>query len=698
MSNASAKELELQYLKGIGPRRAELLHHYNIKNVKDLINFFPKRYADRSNIVPIDKLRPEMEVTVIGKIEAAGIRTLRRKIFYIVVNDDNAAIEALWFNSAAYFKKIFKVGQYISLSGKVTFYRGYQIVHPDYDILDESDYSGLVHSGKIISFYSESEKLKKAGISSSFFRKVFSGNQAKLFANLPEMLPASLNHKYNFAVRNNAYQEMHLPQSEESLRQAIFRFKYEDFFFLQLMLASERKHLKRETGGIQFLKKSKRLEKLYQSLPFDLTAAQKKVMKEIRADMKSDQSMNRLIQGDVGSGKTLVALMAMLIAVDNGFQAALMAPTEILAEQHFLNIQKLLAGLDVSVSLLTGNTKTKARKVLNEALSLKQPHIVVGTHALVQNSVTFTNLGLSIVDEQHRFGVMQRGVLKNKGLNADVLVMTATPIPRTLAMTLYGSLDVSVIDELPAGRKKIDTFWRFDDKEQRIYSFITDKIREGRQAYIVYPLIEESDKLDLKDAIDGFERLSSNEFRRFKCGLLHGRMKQTEKEDVMRKFAGNQIQILISTTVIEVGVDVPNAVIMLIEHAERFGLAQLHQLRGRVGRGEKKSYCILKTPYNISEIAAKRMKIMTESGDGFFIAEEDLKLRGWGDFYGVKQSGLPEFRIANPVQDNQILAKARKDAFDLIENDPHLRLAEHHRLRAYFDKYLAKKVVLGKIS
>jgi ATP-dependent DNA helicase RecG len=446
------------------------------------------------------------------------------------------------------------------------------------------------------------------------------------------------------------------------------------------MFALQKAHLKEKPVGVAFDKKSPRLEKLYQSLPFELTDAQKKVIKEIRRDMRDAAPMNRLLQGDVGSGKTLVALMSILIAIDNGYQAALMVPTEILADQHFINISRLLEPLDVRVSLLTGSTSQKQRAVLKDELKQSTPHLVIGTHALIQDAVQFTELGLIVIDEQHRFGVMQRSQLVGKGINADVLVMTATPIPRTLAMTAYGHLDSSVIDEMPANRKAITTVWRFDNKADKIYQFIKERLDAGEQAYIVYPLVEESEKLDLKAATEGYDYLANNIFNKYKITLIHGRMKSDEKEKIMRAFAINEIQVLVSTTVIEVGVDVTNATVILIEHAERFGLSQLHQLRGRIGRGEVQSYCVLKTPYNIGDIAQKRMRIMTETQDGFIIAEKDLELRGWGDFFGTRQHGMPEFRIANPIADREILEQARQDAFELVSSDPFLRKNEHTAL------------------
>ncbi len=689
---------ELQYLKGIGPRRAAVLHRYGIRTIFDLLSFFPRKYVDRSDIVNLNQLQPDQEITVIGRIEAAGIRHGRRRLFYIVISDGKGLLEAIWFNGIEYFKNVFKVGEWVSLSGKVSFYRGFQMTHPDYDRLGEGELDRLLNTGKILAFYPGNDAFKKVGLNSYTFRKIFFNLFESSLPDIPEYLPPSICQKHDLFERQEAFRQVHLPVDNRSLERALFRMKYEEFFQLQLMLALQRAHLKARPVGFAFEKKSPRLEKLYFSLPFQMTEAQKRVVREIRNDMRSPSPMNRLLQGDVGAGKTLVALMAMLIAIDNGRQAALMVPTEILAEQHYFNISKMVKDLDVKVQLLTGSSTAKERRQVAEALQSGEPQIIIGTHALIYDNAEFPNLGLIVIDEQHRFGVMQRARLIEKGVRADVLVMTATPIPRTLALTAYGSLDVSVIDELPPNRKPVTTIWRFDNSAPKIYQFIKERIRAGEQVYVIYPLVEESEKMDLKAATEAYNTLCKTVFKEFKLGLLHGRMSPAEKEAVMKAFVRNEIQILISTTVIEVGIDVPNATVMLIEHAERFGLSQLHQLRGRVGRGKQKSYCILKTPYNIGEIAQQRMKIMTETQDGFVIAEKDLELRGWGDFFGTRQSGMPDFKIANPIKDRAILEQARKDAFELVGNDPFLRKAEHQALLEYLKTHLKDRLELANIS
>jgi ATP-dependent DNA helicase RecG len=689
---------EIQYISGIGPRRAAALEKYNITTKQDLLDFFPRRYLDRSKIVQLNKISEKTEVTVIGKIEAAGLRRGRKPVFYLVISDGKGILEAVWFNYVNQYKNMFSVGEWISLSGKVSFYRGYQMVHPDFDKLGEGDFDKLVNTGKIIPVYPGSESFKKAGLNSYTFRKIYQSLFASDIPEIKEVLTDQIVENYGFINRSDSYKNIHAPQDKQLLAKSIRRFKYEEFFFIQLMLALQKKHFTKDQPGNSLGKKSIHLETLFHQLPFEMTSAQKKVVKEIRADLKRPHPMHRLLQGDVGSGKTLVALMAALIAIDNGFQVALMVPTEVLAEQHYFNISRALDDMDIAVLLLTRDTPPQERKMLMERLTSGESFIVVGTHALIQESVSFPRLGLVIIDEQHRFGVLQRATLLEKGNQADVLVMTATPIPRTLALTVYGNLDVSILDEMPPNRQEAQTFWRSDDKTDEIYKFIKDHVKKGEQVFIVYPLVEESEKIDLKAATESYKNLSENYFKNYSAALLHGKMKSLEKERIMRGFASGNISILFATTVIEVGVDVPNATIMLVEHAERFGLSQLHQLRGRIGRGQKKSFCILKTPYKIGENAEKRLQIMTETSDGFRIAEEDLNLRGYGEFFGTRQHGLPAFKIANPILDQQILIEARRDAFRIIQTDPQLRENANAHLREYFTLKYSDRVNYIKIS
>ncbi len=683
---------QLQYIKGIGPKRASALEKSGLNTLTDLLYFFPRKYIDRSNIITLSELKKGEDVTVIGKIESASIRRGKKSAFYLVISDGKGFLEAVWFSHAQRYKDIFSVGEWISLSGKVSFYRGYQLVHPDYDRLGDDDLSGVLNTGKIVPIYPGSDEFKKAGLNSYTFRKIFQSVFLTKLSGIQEILPQSIIEKYHFPKRIEGFREMHTPTTLPNLKQSINRFKYEEFFFIQLMLAIQQIHTKNEVPGYTFDKSSERLKKLYYRLPFKMTGAQERVVKEIRRDMKNPHPMNRLLQGDVGSGKTLVAVMAMLIAIDNGFQTALMVPTEVLAEQHYLNITKILKDLAVEIILLTKSTNIEKRKEVNLLMQSGKPLIAIGTHALIQENVKFKKLGLIIVDEQHRFGVVQRSRLQEKGISPDVLVMTATPIPRTLALTIYGNLEVSILDEMPAGRIATQTIWRFDNKANDIYEFINKHVKNGEQVYIVYPLVEDSEKIDLKSATDSYEQLKENEFKAHYSALIHGRLKSDEKERIMRGFTEGEIQILFSTTVIEVGVDVANATVMLIEHAERFGLSQLHQLRGRVGRGTKKSYCILKTPNQVGEIARKRLKIMTSTTDGFLISEEDLKLRGWGEFFGTRQHGLPTFRLANPILDHEILKTSRHDAFIIINEDPHLRLQENSDLKVHFLENYAERI------
>lgn len=648
---------DIQYIKGIGPKRVNVLNKNGIETVWDLLEYFPRKYLDRSNIVPISEISKNIEATVVGRIENLGIKRGRKPIFYLIISDGKDMLEAVWFNYINQYKTIFKVGEWISLSGKISYYRSYQMIHPDYDKLGDGDLEGMLNTGKIISVYPGNEAFNKVGLTSYSFRKIFQSLFNNYLPEIPEIIPETICNKYNFPKRKVSYYNIHFPESSNLLKNSRLRFKYEEFFFSQLMLVLQRERRLNAEPGFSFIKKSELLQDLYERLPFQMTDAQKRVMKEIRSDMKRPHPMNRLLQGDVGSGKTLIALMAMLIAIDNGYQTALMVPTEVLAEQHYFNISKILESTHVRVLLLTGNTSTSQRKLIKSTLDSKQPLIIIGTHALIQENIEYSTLGLIIIDEQHRFGVLQRASLVDKGIRADVLVMTATPIPRTLALTVYGNLEVSILDEMPPYRLHTKTIRRFDDKTADIIKFVKEKVGKGEQVFIVYPLVEESEKVDIKAATESFNSYKNKEFKKYKTALLHGRLVSDQKESIMRSFSDGNIDILFSTSVIEVGVDVPNATIMIIEHAERFGLSQLHQLRGRVGRGRNKSYCILKTPAKISETAQKRLQMMVTTNDGFQIAEEDLRLRGWGDFFGTRQHGINYFKIANPVLDNDILKK-----------------------------------------
>jgi len=681
----------VQYLKGIGPKRATVLKSVGINTAGELLAYFPRRYLDRSSITSINRIEPGKEITVVGRVIVCQTIKGRRPRFVVQIEDGTGLLQCVWFQGISYIAKAFNQGDTVAFSGKATFYRSLQLVHPDFDKIFEEGEPDGINTGRIIPLYPSTEKLSRLGLDSRGFRKVIKTAISLVCSGIQEIFPDSILSSFRLMVLSEAFQQVHFPDNWDKLYRARYRFKFEELFFLQLFLALERNKRIKEHNGISFQKAGSLTREFISELDFELTNAQKRVLREIHNDMKSRKVMNRLIQGDVGSGKTVVSLIAMLIAVENGYQAALMAPTEILAEQHFLVIHSQLEKLGVKTMLLRGGHTVSRRKEMYESIRSGDINIVVGTHALVQDDVGFKNLGLVVIDEQHRFGVMQRAKLMEKGMNPDVLLMTATPIPRTLALTFYGDLDVSVIDELPSGRQPVTTVWRKAKERSKIYTYIKDAVRRGEQVYIVYPLLEESEKIDLAAATQEYEKLSNSVFTDFNVGLIHGRMKSDEKESVMNAFKSGEISILVSTTVIEVGVDVPNATVMLIEHAERFGLTQLHQLRGRVGRGPKKSYCILITSGKITEEGVKRVEALTQTNDGFKIAEADLKLRGPGELYGTKQHGDLGLRIADLVTDGEILNKARKAAFKLVMENPDLNGDEFSLLKdKYFEIYKSR--------
>ncbi|MFQ5636482.1 MAG: ATP-dependent DNA helicase RecG [bacterium] len=688
----------VQFLKGVGERRAQCLKEVEVHTAFDLLYYFPRRYLDRSFITRIKDLRQDATVTVVGKIQFSGIKKGKRRRFMLVVFDGSGYLNCVWFNRVDFWNRVFKQGETVAFSGKVGRFGDYQMVHPEYDKLSENGENDFLHTGRIIPLYPSTEALGRVGLDSRGFRRVLKGALKNYAPLLQEILPADLIKRQQLISLQEAVRNIHFPAGREALIEARKRLKFDELFYLELMLAFRKRQHSIKKKGIEFLKVGERTRSLIESLPFELTSAQKKVIREIREDMKKDVPMNRLLQGDVGSGKTMVALISMMMSIENGYQAALMAPTEILAEQHFLTLQNFLNEFGVTVVLLIGAQKKKERQAILEAIKGGDAELVVGTHALIQENVEFQKLGLVIVDEQHRFGVRQRASLIEKAATPDVLVMTATPIPRTLSLTLYGDLDVSILDELPPGRQPIRTYWRSDKKRPEIYQFVKEKIAQGDQAYIIYPLVEESEKMDLKAAIESFENLRDGFFAEYEVGLLHGRMKSEEKERVMFAFKAGKVNVLVSTTVIEVGVDVPNATIIIIENAERFGLPQLHQLRGRVGRGKKKSVCFLIAQYPISSDAKTRLSTLSQTNDGFKIAEVDLKLRGPGEFFGTKQHGLPKLRIADIVKDTELLLKARDEAFRLAHKDKQILNHENLPVRAHFFKNYRDKFELAQIG
>ncbi len=651
--------------------------------VEDLLHYLPMRYEDRSNLARISQLQDGQTASVEAIVRVGGIIPLkggRLKMYEFIATDGEAQVRAYWWNQI-YLTKVFQRGTRVILYGqwKLNKYKGYfEVENPEYEILineDDDQEVAAIHTARRVPVYR-----KLGDFRTRQLRSIFHHLLNNIEKEIAESLPAEVIGRCNLTPRDEALRKVHFPADDSPMDDynlarspAHRRLIFEEFFWLSLALGLRRGERVREPKG-EIIEITDRVREAVRSiLPFHPTDAQKRALKEIVDDMTGDKPMNRLLQGDVGSGKTIVAVQAIIIAIENGYQTALMAPTEILAEQHARNIKRWLAESPYRVELLIGSLKAKEKREAQGALASGDVDLVVGTHALIQEAVQFNKLGFAVIDEQHRFGVLQRAELRRRGVNPDVLVVTATPIPRSLAMTVYGDLEVSVIDELPPGRTPISTFVRGEDRREKIYEFIRDQIRKGRQAYVVYPIIEESEKLDLRNATEMYEHLAKDVFPEFNVGLLHGKMKPAEKEEVMRAFGANRIQILVATTVVEVGVDVPNASVMLIEHAERFGLSQLHQLRGRVGRGAAESYCILLAQYQKTKEARERLKIMEVTTDGFKIAEKDLEIRGPGEVMGTRQSGIPAFRIANIVRDQKILEIARREADYMLEERKNTR-------------------------
>lgn len=698
---------DVQFLKGVGPKLGSVLAKRGISTIQDLLEWYPRTYEDRRAARQVSSLEPGQIVSLKAQIISTRSMNLgrsKRKMYEIIVGDSSGRIACKYFRVPyrGYFER-FEPGMEVRVSGKVTFYRSrIEFHHPDVHPIQQGEEE---KEDQLIPLYTETDGLSPTKLRNMIQRALHElpdvqavedvGLKKDPYARkppqgVPENLPQWLLKKYDLVSRKKSLTEIHIPPPEQA--EQFLQFKsaaqrrviFEEFFKLEFLLAFRKQGLQKEKA--HSLKGSNELNlQFLKSLPFELTSAQEKSFQEVKKDLAKPHPMHRLIQGDVGSGKTVIAMQSALTAIEAGSQVALMVPTEILAEQHYKNAHQLLAPLGVEVTLLTGSIKGKERGRILHEIKEGQSQLVVGTHALIQDEVEYQSLGLVIIDEQHRFGVEQRNKLKQKGACPHFLIMTATPIPRTLAMTVYGDLDVSIIDELPKGRQPIVTRKTFDNKRDKVFGFVNEQIKKGRQAYVVYPLVEESEKLELKNALEEHEKIQAR-FPEYKVGLLHGRMKPVEKESVMRQFRDNELQILVATTVIEVGVDVPNANIMVIEHAERFGLSQLHQLRGRVGRGEHKSYCVLLLGYAVSDEAKARAEIMEQTTDGFKIAEADLEMRGPGEFMGSKQSGLAGFKMANLVRDVLVLQDARQAAFEVIRKDPELLESDNRNLKKYLDQ------------
>lgn len=699
----------LQVIRGVGPKLSELLARRGVKSVEDALYLLPHRYEDRREVRPIARLRPGMTEVFSATVVSAGMTTTKggRRFFEAVVADDSGSVALKWFNSnPTFMKRVWRVDRAGVFTGEVAQF-GYQreVHHPDVEWLEAGQSvadvlaADPVNFGRIVPVYPLTE-----GLSQKVMRRVMKEVVDGFLPNVAELIPRSILHPLQLPGLRESLRVVHLPPPEMALEdlnagqtQQHRALAFDEFFFWELGLALKRRGVTLEEG-IAFQVTHRYTKQLARLLPFELTAAQRRVLSEIKNDMMAPHPMHRLVQGDVGCGKTLVALMAALVAVENGYQVAIMAPTEILAEQHWLVIHRWCAELGIECVLITAGMKGRARADALARVADGGARIVIGTHAVIQDRVEFARLGLGIIDEQHRFGVLQRGILRKKGCNPDILVMTATPIPRTLAMTLFGDLSLSVIDELPPGRSPVETRVYHESRRPQLYGIIADEVSKGHQAFIIYPLVEETEKSDLKAASQMAEHLERDVFPDLRIGLLHGRMSPEEKEAVMASFKARELDILVSTTVIEVGIDVPNATLMVIEHAERFGLSQLHQLRGRVGRGSAQSRCVLLTSGRLSEDSEKRLRVMESASDGFRIAEADLEIRGPGDFLGTRQSGMPDFRVANILRDGSILEQARQAAFGLLESDPELSAAGHDLLREELLRRWGQRLELAAIG
>ena len=670
---------DITYLKGVGPKRATQLKTYGIETISDLLYHIPRKYLDRTNIKNINQIKIGEQAVVIGKVISKNMKILgKRRLFQVTISDNTGELQCIWFNGLSWIIEKFKINDQVAVFGKIEFYNGLKITHPDFDILDESE---NYNTGQIIAQYPSTSYLKSKGLDSRGFRNLIKNIIDNNKYIIDDFLPEPILKQENLTILKSALRYIHFPKDNADIEKALYRLKFNEHFFIQLLMALKRKNLKNHLGKT-YPKRGNYLKKIYENLNFELTNAQIRVLREIRTDLKSEQVMNRLIQGDVGSGKTIVAVLTAAIVIAEDHQVALMAPTEILAEQHFESIKKYCDAVNITCGLITSNKSQKEKNVIINELKSGEIQLIIGTHSLIQETIKFNHLGLIIIDEQHRFGVEHRKLLIEKGQSPQVLAMTATPIPRTLSITIHGDMDISIIDELPKNRLPIKTKLIYPKNIKSIYNFMESEMKNGGQCFVVYPLIDESEKLDLEAAKSGFEKLK-NVFQDYTVGYINGKMNKDEIDQQMNKMNKGEIDCLVATTVIEVGINIPNATVIMIENAERFGMTQLHQLRGRIGRGTKQSYCFFvqrkKTPN-----ADKRLSIMENTLDGFVVSDEDLKMRGPGDFFGTKQHGFIKSKVVDFANDGAIIRRARQQAFELIIKDPLLKKNDHQKIKNVF--------------
>ena len=674
---------DITYLKGVGPKRGKELKAYGIETIEDILYHIPRKYLDRTNIKPINQTKIGEQTVVIGKVISKNIKVLgKRRLFQVTISDGTGELQCIWFNGLSWIMDKFKIADQIAAFGKIEFYNGLKITHPDFDIVDETE---SYNTGQIISQYSSTAELKSKGLDSRGFRKLIKNIISNPKYIIKDFISENILKEENLMALTDTIKNVHFPNNSDEIKKAIYRLKFNEHFFIQLLMALKKKNAK-NNKGISFPKRGEYLKTIYENLNFELTSAQIKVLREIRADLKSNQIMNRLIQGDVGSGKTIVAVLTAAIIIAEDYQVALMAPTEILAEQHYDSIKKYCDDVNISCAVITSNKSQKEKELIINELKTGELQFIIGTHALIQDKIKFNQLGLIIIDEQHRFGVEHRKLLIDKGLSPEILAMTATPIPRTLSITIHGDMDISIIDELPKNRLPIKTKLITPNELDDIYDQMKNEMKNGGQCFVVYPLIEESEKLDLEAAQSGYKKLQGI-FKDFQLGYINGKMKKNEIDEQMSLMNKGKIDCLVATTVIEVGINIPNATIIMIENAERFGMTQLHQLRGRIGRGEKQSYCFF-IQRNNTPNSNKRLKIMENTLDGFIVSDEDLKMRGPGDFFGTKQHGFIKSKVVDFSNDGAIIRRARQQAFNLIEADPLLNKNENKKIKQIFkNKY-----------